>query len=67
MRRVLPLCAIFAAASLLLAGVWTALAAQTPAVPATPDNSTTASSANTAANPQGKWTETFGPPPKQSP
>lgn len=67
MRRILPLCAVFCAASLLLAGAWTAVATQTPALPAVSDDST-GKIAATVDQPESKWAETqFKLPPKKSP
>jgi len=65
MRRGLPLCAIFCAALLLLAGVWASLSAQTPALPEAPDAAAIKATTATEA-PASKWTETVIPPGKRS-
>lgn len=67
MRRVLPLCAIFAAASLLLAGVWTSMAADAPVVPAQSELTSNKATVGVGGATESKWTETFKLPPKKSP
>jgi len=67
MRRGLPLCAIFCAALLLLAGVWASLSAQTPTLPEAPDAAAAIKATTGTGNaPASKWTETVIDPGKRS-
>jgi hypothetical protein len=66
MRRALPLCAIFAAACLLLAGVLTAVAAEIPATPVMTSDSPAKLMTEVSPKAESKWTETIFPA-KRSP